>query len=139
MPVQIIINGENAGESIKELATLSAALTGKTEAPKEEQKPVNRKQKNEETPKKQPTPEPEPEKQPEPEQPDQAPEENLDDFDDALYVPTLVEIRAKAKEKSETPDGKAKIKQLLSKFEVAAISKVPEEKYAAFYAELVTI
>lgn len=142
MPVQIIINGENAGESIKELATLSAALTGKTEAVaeqpvQEEQKPRQRKNttpKKEEPAKEESSPQPDPEESTKPEQPE--PEETTDNYDDGAPIPTVVELRAKAQEKGKTQEGKAAIKALLKKFESKSISEVPEAKRAAFYAEL---
>jgi hypothetical protein len=57
--------------------------------------------------------------------------------DDATeYVPTVVELRAKAQEKGKTPEGKKAIKALLDEFGSKSISDVPEEKRAAFLAAL---
>lgn len=51
-------------------------------------------------------------------------------------IPTVVELRAKAQEKSKIADGKKAIKELLEKFGCTAISKVPEESRAALMVEL---
>jgi hypothetical protein len=52
------------------------------------------------------------------------------------YVPTVVELRAKAQEKGKTPEGKKAIKALLDEFGSKSISDVPEEKRSAFLAAL---
>ncbi|MBO8164676.1 MAG: hypothetical protein H0Z34_13325 [Brevibacillus sp.] len=52
------------------------------------------------------------------------------------YVPSVVELRAKAQEKGKTPEGKKAIKALLDEFGSKSISDVPEEKRAAFLAAL---
>ena len=51
-------------------------------------------------------------------------------------IPDIVELRAKAQEKGKTPEGKKAIKDLLEKYGCQSISTVPEEKRAAFLAEL---
>ncbi|MED0670617.1 hypothetical protein P4S95_10430 [Aneurinibacillus aneurinilyticus] len=145
MPVQIIVNGENATQAIQEFAILSAAFKGQvvsasasvSEEPKaeelnseasvpasEEPKPRQRR-----TPKKDEAPKEAPATtQPEPEE--------SQDSDKAEAVPDVVELRAKAKEKGSTAEGKKAIKALLDKFGSKSISDVPEEKRAAFLAAL---
>lgn len=120
MPVQITINGENAAEAIREFAVLSAAFTpGREEAaPAEEekaQKPVNKKPKEEK-----PAPRPEPGEETTTEEP----------------TVTLVDIRAKAKEKGSTQEGKDAIKALLAKYGVRAVSNVPKKSWDDFFAGL---
>lgn len=53
-----------------------------------------------------------------------------------VAIPTVVELRAKAQEKGATPEGKQAIKSLLDKYESKSISSLPEEKRAAFMADL---
>ncbi len=51
-------------------------------------------------------------------------------------IPSVVELRAKAQEVGKDPAKKPKIKALLNKYGSPNISEVPEEKRAAFMAEL---
>lgn len=51
-------------------------------------------------------------------------------------VPDVVELRAKAKEVSKTPESKKKIKALLNEFSSKSISDVPESKRAEFLKRL---
>lgn len=52
------------------------------------------------------------------------------------YIPTVVELRAKAQEKGDTAEGKKAIKALLDKFNSKSISNVPEKDRAAFLSAL---
>jgi hypothetical protein len=65
------------------------------------------------------------------EEPTPAEEESSD-----KYIPTVVELRAKAQEKGTTPEGKKAIKALLDEFGSKSISDVPEEKRASFMSKL---
>lgn len=69
---------------------------------------------------------------PQPSETDSAPESNEPRGD----IPDITEIRALAREKGSTPEGKEAIKALLKKFECKSISSIPEDKRAAFMAEL---
>lgn len=148
MPVQIIVNGENATQAIQEFAILSAAFKGqvvsastsvskepKVEEPKSEalvsasDEPKPRQRRTNTTPKKDETPKEAPATtQPEPEE--------SQGSDKAEAIPDVVELRAKAKEKGSTAEGKKAIKALLDEFGSKSISDVPEEKRAAFLAAL---
>ncbi len=55
---------------------------------------------------------------------------------DDVEIPSVVELRAKAQEIGKDPAKKPKIKELLNKYGSPNISEVPEEKRAAFMAEL---
>ncbi|MTI56127.1 hypothetical protein [Geosporobacter ferrireducens] len=55
---------------------------------------------------------------------------------EAPYIPTVVELRAKAQEKGDTTEGKKAIKALLDKFNSKSISNVPEKDRAAFLSAL---
>lgn len=69
----------------------------------------------------------------------QAETETENKISNTEYIPTVVEIRAKAQEKGKTPEGKAAIKELLNKYESKSLSTVPEEKRAAFIKDLEAI
>lgn len=51
-------------------------------------------------------------------------------------IPTVVDLRAKAQEHGQTPEGKKAIKALLIKFESKSISDVPEVRRTAFLQAL---
>ncbi|WP_410769607.1 hypothetical protein [Fontibacillus sp. BL9] len=131
MPVQIMINGENATQAIEEFATLSAAFGGRTSAPVsavvEETKPKQRKSA--------------PAKEPEGKVIDldkiekEIEEENGAAQED-VEIPSVVDLRTRAQEVGQDPKKKPKIKALLNEFESASISDVPEDKRAAFMAKL---
>ncbi|OCZ54338.1 hypothetical protein [Dehalobacter sp. TeCB1] len=52
------------------------------------------------------------------------------------YIPTVVELRAKAQEKGTSPEGKKSIKSLLDEFGSKSISDVPEDKRSSFMSKL---
>lgn len=54
-------------------------------------------------------------------------------------APTVVDLRAVAAEKGKSAEAKASIKALLQEFGAASISTVPEDKRAAFLAQLEAI
>jgi hypothetical protein len=71
--------------------------------------------------------------------PQDAPPEKTTPATDSVQsenVPTDVELRAKAKEKSGTEAGKSAVKALLAEFNSQAITKVPTEKRAEFMSRL---
>jgi hypothetical protein len=130
MSVQIVINGEDANEVIRELAALSAGIVGRdaqtqsvpeADVPKAD-RPAKSTRKSE--PAKSVTAAPEPEV-----------EEN-DGVGDEL-IPTDVELREIARNiGAKGPEAKAAIKELLGKFGVSNITAVPAEKRIAFKREL---
>lgn len=132
MSVQIMINGDNAAEAIQEFATLSAAFTGQASAPVtatvEETKPRQ--------PRKAAEPKKEEAKEPETVKEDPQAEQEQEPVGDAVDIPTVVDLRAKAQEKGKTPEAKKAIKALLDKFKSKSISDVPEDIRAEFMSEL---
>jgi hypothetical protein len=68
--------------------------------------------------------------------PETTSETAVDGGSDSENIPTVVELRAKAQEKGQTPEDKKKIKALLDEFEAKSISDLPEEKRAAFLRKL---
>lgn len=58
------------------------------------------------------------------------------EIEEDVEIPSVVELRAKAQEIGKDPAKKPKIKELLNKYGSPNISEVPEEKRAAFMAEL---
>lgn len=139
MPVQIQINGENADEAVKELSALASHFTGaapiaastEKSAPKKEDKPKQEKPKAADKPKPKKE-EPETEGA---ESNDSDQEGNASDSD-GEYIPTVVDLRAKAQEKGKTPEDKKKIKALLDEFGSKSISDVPEESRIEFMQRL---
>lgn len=131
MPVTITINGENAAQAIEEFATLSASfIPGSAQAPvtatTEEPKPRQRKNP--------PAKKEEPEEKPA--DVDSMLKENGEGDAESAEVPSVVDLRAKAQEVGKTAEGKKAVKALLNKFESPNISELPEDKRAAFMAEL---
>lgn len=63
-------------------------------------------------------------------------EEEAADSQEAVEIPSVVELRAKAQEVGQDPKKKPKIKALLDKYGSPNISEVPEDKRAAFMADL---
>lgn len=129
MPVTITINGENAAQAIEEFTTLSASFipVSSKSVVEESQKPRTRK--STATPK-----EPE-DKSDEAGEKEQEPEQESVLTGD-VEAPTVVELRAKAQEVGQDAKKKPKIKELLNKYDSPNISEVPEDKRAAFMAEL---
>lgn len=129
MPVQIHINGENAGEAIKELSVLASHLTGTATppaAPAADTTPkADKPSRSSRTTK--PEPAAKEETSADPEEKDESEESN---------APTVVELRAKAQEVGTTPEAKKAIKALLDEFGAASVSVVPEEQRAAFLKAL---
>lgn len=126
MPVTITINGENAAQAIEEFTTLSASFTGAGKAAPVEESPKPRQQrKPASTPK-------------EPEEKEEAPEQESDSAEtsEPIDAPSVVDLRAKAQEVGKDPANKPKIKALLNKYDSPNISEVPEDKRAAFLADL---
>lgn len=56
--------------------------------------------------------------------------------EEVVDAPSVVELRAKAQEVGKDPAKKPKIKELLNKYGSPNVSEVPEEKRAAFIADL---
>lgn len=140
MSIQIVINGENADEAIRELAVLSAGIAGRItpaesvptpETPKTEHAARNAGTKPE--PAKAPPAAP-PESQDESGDIESEPDDDPDVTDEP--IPTVVELRAKAQEIGKTSEGKKAIKDLLNKFGSKSISDIPENKRAAFLRAL---
>lgn len=127
MSVQIIINGENATEAIKELSTLAQSMGGSAPiaavvekvAPKSKVKPAS------ETTAKDVTPAEKVET--EEVEPDQAEE---------VEVITDVDLRAKAQEVGADPANKPKIKALLNEYGVSNLTAVPNAQRAEFIKRL---
>lgn len=142
MSVLIQINGENAGEAIRELSDLAAGITGKAapaaapaEAPKQTRtrktEPVKETPAAEEDPK---TTSAEPEDEPD------AGAEPDEEGDPDEPVPTDVELRAVAAEVGKNgAEAKKAIKALLDKYGVPNITSVPLDKRIAFKRELEAI
>lgn len=139
MPVQIIINGENAGEALKEL---SALASGTTPATNEITISVDEKKLAEAVLKpKEKVEKPKPERPAKAEKPEAPPAEAEDPKEEQSKkpegkVPDVVELRAKASEVGKTPEGKVKVKELLNKYGFSSISAVPEDQRAEFLADL---
>lgn len=64
------------------------------------------------------------------------PEEPQQDHDSDQEIPDVTALRAAAREKGKTPEGKKAIKALLTNFESKSISDIPEDKRSAFLAAL---
>jgi len=132
MPVTITINGENAAQAIEEFATLSASfIPSSAQAPVtatlDEPKIRQRKPKRDE-----------PEEKPidiekiEKEIEEEAGTASQDDVE----IPSVVDLRAKAQQVGQDSKKKPKIKALLDKYGSPNVSEVPEDKRAAFLADL---
>ncbi|SCW40212.1 hypothetical protein SAMN04487970_1005184 [Paenibacillus tianmuensis] len=129
MSVLIQINGENAGEAIKELSALAAGINGQAVAPApapEAPKPSRGRTATK----------PAPAAAEEGEPKNEPTESDLGEGDDDGPVPTVVELRAKAQEVGTTPEAKKAIKALLDEFGSKSISDVPENKRHAFMSGL---
>lgn len=155
MSVQIHIVGENAAEALKELSVLAAPLTGgqslaaiaTTELPKQE-KPArsSRSTTKQESASEKEEQQTKQEHAPEKEKGQPADTDPVDDAEDAGqpeesgedggYIPTPVELRAKATEVGTTPDAKKAVKALLEKYGCANISAVPDNHRVSFMKDL---
>lgn len=136
MSVLIQINGENAGEALKELSTLASGITGQAvlaapaaaaEAPKQ-----TRTRKTE-TAKETPAAAQSEEK---PVDVDQLEKELDEEASSDEPIPTDVELRAAATEARSKGASQDAIKALLGKYGVPNITAVPEGKRIAFKREL---
>lgn len=147
MPVQININGSDAAEAVKELASLASHLVGaqafvtaaapvaaaaETTAKPEKQSRRTKSEPAKEDPAQQEDPV-KPEAAEEQEPADQPESEDAGSTDP---VPTVVELRAKAQEVGTTPEAKKAIKALLDEFGSKSISDVSEGKRAEFLKRL---
>lgn len=135
MSVQIHINGDNAAEAVKELATLASHLGGQavpTAPAQAEQPKASRSSKPSKNAPKEETP-----PEADPEEPEDNPSDDLDEEPEiSEEVPSVVDLRAKASEIGKTPELKAKIKALLDEFGSKSVSEVPEKKRPAFMKRL---
>jgi hypothetical protein len=142
MPVLIQINGENAGEAIKELSALAAGIAGRSvTAESTESESVTAAPKTEKPSKTRTKPDPTtapPAAPPEPEDEPVNDEPKTDDSDASDEpIPTDVELRELARKiGSQGPEGKAAIKELLNQYGVPNITAMPNEKRIAFKREL---
>lgn len=127
MSVQIIINGETAAESLKELSTLAAGFGSPVVAPevKQEEQPKRQTRQKADTPK-QPVKE---------EQTETVQNEQDVSGDDDVPIPSDVELRALASEKAKSA-GRENVKALLDKYKVLNVTAVPDGKRIAFLKEL---
>lgn len=134
MSVLIQINGETAGEAIRELSALASGISGQAapaatpEAPKQE-RPARRQSTK---------PDPVKEKPVEDEKPETADTDtDVDDDADDEAIPTDVELRALAAEVGKKgTEGKAAVKKLLEKYKSANVTGVPDDKRVAFKRDL---
>lgn len=144
MSVQIIINGENAQESLLELSALAAGLNqslqGDAAVSTAKQEPAQNAQKRQGKSAKATT------KSAEEHPTKDETEQNETGVDEAVNaameeefsdepVPTDVELRAAATEKAKTA-GKVKVKALLDKYKVPNVTALPDDQRAAFLREL---
>jgi len=130
MSVQIIINGESAAESLKELSVLAAGFNAPATAAvevKQEEAPKRTRSKTE-TPKQSAK-----EEQAESSADDAAIDQEKEEGGEE--IPTDKELRAAATEKSKAV-GKAKVKALLDKYEVPNVTALPNDQRATFLEEL---
>lgn len=130
MTVQIIINGDNAAASLKELSTLAAGFGAgpvvKTEeVPKRQSRTITKPIKEEAAEEK---------ATPTVEDMSAEPEEDDLGFDD-VQIPDDVQLRAAASEKAKSA-GKVAVKALLDKYAVPNVTALPNDKRVAFMAEL---
>ncbi|MGO4543255.1 hypothetical protein AB4Z29_00455 [Paenibacillus sp. 2TAB23] len=125
MPVQITINGENATETLNELIALSSGFSNKHTASATIAAETIKQPRASRTNK--PV---EPESKQEPIKEDPGPSD-----DDIPSTYSVEDLRAKAAEVAKL--GKqAKVKAILTQFDSASISAVPEDKRAEVYAAL---
>ena len=130
MPVQINITGTDAAESLRELSALSAGLFGGSASatPVQEEKPKRNTRSTKTDTKPEST-------KPEPVQKDEVEPQVDPQTDDGEDIPDDVALRAAATEKAKVV-GKAKIKALLDKYEVANVTAIPDDQRVAFMQEL---
>ena len=129
MSVLIRINGENAGEAIKELSALAAGINGQATAPAPTPEAPKAPRGRAAT---KPTSAAAEEDQPKNES---AECDTVQEEEDGP-IPTVVELRAKAQEVGTTPEAKKAIKALLDEFGSKSISDVPEPRRSAFLKRL---
>lgn len=129
MPVQINITGADAAESLRELSALSAGLFGNSASatPAQEEKPKRNTRSTKSETKPEPT-----KSEPVQEDVEQQVDTSSEDSED---IPDDVALRAAATEKAKVV-GKAKIKALLDKYEVANVTAIPDDQRVAFMQEL---
>ncbi|EJL44001.1 hypothetical protein PMI08_02119 [Brevibacillus sp. CF112] len=149
MSVQISINGDNAAEAVKELASLAAHFTlvpvaiaaAPAEAQQEERPKRQRSARQSEPAADKPTAAPaqEPEVGEVGGDPADDASEGTGDDSGGDPIPTIVELRARAQEIGKTAEGKKAIKALLDKFGSKSLSDLPEEKRAEFMDELAMV
>ncbi|WP_025848726.1 hypothetical protein [Paenibacillus ehimensis] len=128
MSVLIQINGENAGEAIKELSALAAGINGQAAAPAATQEAPKPSRGRAATKPTSAAAEEEPK--------NESAESNTVQEDEDGPAPTVVELRAKAQEVGTTPEAKKAIKALLDEFGSKSISDVPEARRSAFLKRL---
>ncbi|GAA4827805.1 hypothetical protein GCM10023310_00580 [Paenibacillus vulneris] len=133
MAVLIQINGENAGEAIKELSALAAGINGFSAAPVQEEIKPPRKRTVAEKPAAAAADEQKGGQDP---MGTSEAQSGQDDNNDERPIPTIVELRAKAQEVGSTPEAKKAIKTLLDEFDSKSISDLPEDKRRAFMSRL---
>lgn len=132
MNITLNIVASDPTELREAIAGLAGIVTG-APVPTQEKKRTSK-----EIPKPEKQPDPDPEKQSEIESTTESQilEETPEDPTETKEIPTVVELRAAAQLKGQTPEGKKAIKALLDKFESKSISDVPDDKRAAFLTGL---
>jgi len=139
--VQILINGENASEAIRELLGLASRIKDASDYREEEKVLAEKAPKKESESKSKKTAQAN--SAPSDSAPTQtAPAADLQQAEPAgdLFgdepIPTDVELREIARKIGQTSEGKAAIKELLGKYGVPNITAVPNEKRVAFKRDL---
>ncbi|WP_058301719.1 hypothetical protein [Gorillibacterium timonense] len=131
MSVQINITGEDAGQALQDLATLSAALgspKGVVAVPEQPEAPKATRTRKPATAK------PTEQTAAESEKPDEA-EEDFPDTTSDEEVPDDVKLRAAASEAASRA-GKAPVKALLDKYGVPNVTALPDDKRVQFLRDL---
>lgn len=124
MNITLHIEAANPAELQEAIAGLAGITGGST--PVQTEKPKQTRAKAEKQP------DPKPEEKPKQEEPAEEPEEpNLSE-----PAPTVVELRAAAREKGESVEGKEAIRELLEEFNSKSISGIPESRRAEFLKRL---
>lgn len=138
MSIQIHINGENAAEAIRELSVLASHLSPSNVAAPAATTPTTKAETSTRG-RSNSKPVADPVKE------NKDPDPVIEDSDttegggDDEYVPTVVELRAKASEVGKTAEAKKAIKALLDEGGFKSISDVSEGNRAAFMKELEAI
>lgn len=146
--ITVSINVDSADEFSSTIRELAATLSPNNEIIVESDKPkqtrnsstkVQEENKNESPDTKQDTKLPKQKTKPDPvPDPEEETTSDVASEEETIVenIPSVVDLRFKAQEKGKTAEGKKAIKALLTQFESKSISDVPEEKRAAFLAEL---